>query len=67
VINDLSPDRTAGLLLMAVLVYGVLIVNSFYSDDSPIQFRCSAGNAYTTSQLLQRGLRLEGDCRLVLR
>ena len=47
--NDLTPARTLGLLLMAALMWGTLILNSFYNDDSPIQFRsnCPRGTSYS--------------------
>ena len=37
--NDMTPAKTAGLLLMAAIMWGSLVVNSFFNDDSPIQVR----------------------------
>lgn len=46
--NDLTPARTLGLLLLAALVWGALIVNSFYDEDSPIQFRANCPTVHAS-------------------
>lgn len=57
--NDLTPVRLLGLVLMAVLMWGALILNSFYSDDSPVQVRadCAASFSHCSQHLVWVGFR----------